>query len=88
MTGDDEMSIEPVRMDDVFQKEIDLRRESFPDAEITVSGDIPEVEVTANEMIQDCRFIYLSPCPVECCPANAVHAEDPLPLSPDARRIR
>lgn len=52
LTGNGELSVKPVRLDDVLQKEIDLSRESFPDAEISVSGDIPEVKVMANEMLQ------------------------------------
>lgn len=52
LTGDGELSVKPIRVDDVLRKEIDLSNETFPDAVITVSGDIPEVEVTANEMLQ------------------------------------
>lgn len=52
LTGGGEISVKPIRLDDVLRKEIDLRRESYPDAGITIADDIPEVEVAANEMLQ------------------------------------
>ena len=52
LSGDDELPVQPVQLEEVLQKEIDLGRDSFPHASITASCDIPEVEVMANEMLQ------------------------------------
>jgi len=50
VAGEGEVEIAPVSFEPILRKEIDLRRESFPDAEF-VLGDVPDVEVTANDML-------------------------------------
>jgi signal transduction histidine kinase len=51
LTGDEEMSVKPVPLRSTLRNELDRRRESYPGAEFVVVGEIPDVEVRANEML-------------------------------------
>jgi len=51
LTGDEEMSVKPVPLRSTLRNELDRRRESYPVAEFVVVGEIPDVEVLANEML-------------------------------------
>ncbi|WP_459890478.1 PAS domain-containing sensor histidine kinase [Halostagnicola bangensis] len=46
-----EMEIKPVSLRAILKQEVELRREFFPQAQFTVVGEIPDVEVRANEML-------------------------------------
>lgn len=48
---EDEMQRRPVLLGSILRTEIELRREAFPRAAFTVSGELPDIEVTANEML-------------------------------------
>jgi PAS domain S-box-containing protein len=51
LTSEDDLAVTPTPLRSVLETELDLRRESFPEAEFVLSGDVPDVEVTANEML-------------------------------------
>lgn len=51
VTGEDDLETRPVSLRETLQHVVDVRRESFPDAEFVVDGEIPDVEVTANELL-------------------------------------
>ena len=50
LSSDEEMPVKPVPLRSTLRNELDRRRESYPGAEF-VTGDIPDVEVLANEML-------------------------------------
>jgi PAS domain S-box-containing protein len=51
LTDVDGADLTPVSLRAVLDTELTLRRESFPQAEFVVDGEIPRVEVQANEML-------------------------------------
>ncbi|MFB6149445.1 MAG: PAS domain S-box protein, partial [Halobacteriales archaeon] len=51
LTSEDTVEVTPTPLRSILETEIDLRRESFPEAEFVVTGEIPDVEVMANEML-------------------------------------
>jgi PAS domain S-box-containing protein len=51
LTSEDELAVRPTPLRSVLRTELDLRRESYPDAEFVLAGEIPDVSVTANEML-------------------------------------
>jgi len=51
VTSDGAVEIKPTPLQSVLETELTLRQESYPDAEITAVGSIPDVEVQANEML-------------------------------------
>jgi PAS domain S-box-containing protein len=51
LTDEDGAELTPVSLRAVLDTELTLRRESFPDAEFVVDGELPQVEVQANEML-------------------------------------
>lgn len=51
VTSGEEINVRPTSLRSVLQPELDLRRESFPEAEFVVVGEVPDVEVMANEML-------------------------------------
>jgi PAS domain S-box-containing protein len=51
LTSEGELELQPISVRSVLETEFALRRDSFPDASFTVAGDIPRVEVEANEML-------------------------------------
>jgi PAS domain S-box-containing protein len=51
IAGDDEMLVRPMSLHEVLSHEIELRREFFSEAEFDVVGEIPDVDVVANEML-------------------------------------
>ncbi|MFC7071898.1 PAS domain S-box protein [Halovenus rubra] len=51
LTSQGELERKPMSLSDVLSTELALRRESFPEAEFVVSGEIPSVAVLANEML-------------------------------------
>jgi PAS domain S-box-containing protein len=70
----DEAAVErkPTSLRSVLTNELSLRRESFPETEFAVAGEIPDVAVVANEMLGSVFRNLLN---------NAVHhndAEEPL----------
>ncbi|MFA1610177.1 PAS domain-containing sensor histidine kinase [Halobellus rubicundus] len=50
VVGEGEVDIHPVALEPILDQEVELRRESYPDAEFVVE-DLPDVEVTANDML-------------------------------------
>lgn len=51
VTNEATLDLHPVSLDSAIQEEIAARREQYPDAEFTVTGDVPEVDVRANKML-------------------------------------
>ena len=51
VTDDHDLETEPVSLRETLQHVLDVRRESYPDAEFVVEGEIPDVDVAANEML-------------------------------------
>ncbi|MFA9517427.1 PAS domain S-box protein [Halopenitus sp. H-Gu1] len=51
LSSDEEADVHPTKLKPMLEKEITLRQEAHSDAEITVRGSIPDVEVRANEML-------------------------------------
>jgi PAS domain S-box-containing protein len=51
VTGDATVGVGSTSLRSVLRSEIDLRRESFPDAEFDVTTEIPDVTVRANDML-------------------------------------
>mgnify|MGYP000365613206 CR=1 FL=1 len=51
LTGDEELPVSPVPLQSTLENELDRRRESYPEAEFVVVGDVPDVEVQGNEML-------------------------------------
>ena len=51
VTGESEVTVKPVSLDRVLGDELELRRETFPEATFHVVGEMPAVEVRANEML-------------------------------------
>jgi PAS domain S-box-containing protein len=51
VAGETELPVEPVPLADTLASEIDRRRETFDHATISVRGDIPDVEVRANDLL-------------------------------------
>ncbi|MFB6311944.1 MAG: PAS domain S-box protein, partial [Salinirussus sp.] len=51
LTTDDAIEVRPTPLRSILETEIDLHRESTPEVGITVTGEIPDVEVRANEML-------------------------------------
>lgn len=45
------MDVEPMALRSILEKEVDIRGEAFPRAEFEIDGEIPNVEVLANEML-------------------------------------
>ncbi|MFB6096995.1 MAG: ATP-binding protein [Haloferacaceae archaeon] len=51
VVGDAEFELRPVPLDEVLRNEVETRRENYPDAEISLQGALPQVEVEANPML-------------------------------------
>lgn len=51
VVSDDEMALKPVPIRTTLTTELSLCEESFPETEFVVDDSVPEVEVTANEML-------------------------------------
>lgn len=51
LTQPGDMDVKPVAVRSVLRTEIDLRRESYPEAEFIVIGEIPDMSVKANDML-------------------------------------
>jgi signal transduction histidine kinase len=51
VVSDGEVTVEAVPLRSVFETELSLREESFPEAEFVLEGDIPDVEVAGNSML-------------------------------------
>jgi PAS domain S-box-containing protein len=52
LTSDGEIEVIPTPLRSILQTEIELRRESFPEAEFAITGDIPDQSVMANRMLK------------------------------------
>jgi len=51
LTGEGDVQVKPVPLCAVVEKEVELRRESFPGATFVLPEEIPDVEVLADEML-------------------------------------
>jgi PAS domain S-box-containing protein len=51
VVGDGEIEPEPTDLTETLETELAKRRESYPDATVVVDGELPEVQVLANEML-------------------------------------
>lgn len=51
ITSGETMAVKPVALRPLLEQELATRREFFPDATIELDGDVPDVEVVANEML-------------------------------------
>jgi len=51
VVSNDDISVESVPVASILETELSLREESFPDAEFVLDDSLPDVEVTANEML-------------------------------------
>ena len=51
LTGDKELPVQPVPLKSTLENELDRRRESYPEAEFVVVGEVPNLEVQGNEML-------------------------------------
>ena len=51
LTSEDDLTVAPTPLRSILNVELDLRRESFPNAEFVLLGEVPDVEVLANEML-------------------------------------
>jgi PAS domain S-box-containing protein len=51
VASDGDMDLHAVSVRSILLQELELRSEFFSDAEFTIVGDIPDVEVVANEML-------------------------------------
>jgi len=51
VAGETELPVEPVSLADTLESEIDRRRETFDHATISVQGDVPDVDVRANDLL-------------------------------------
>lgn len=51
LTDGEGSQVKPTPLRSTLQTEVHLRRESFPEAEMYVDGDVPEVDVLANGML-------------------------------------
>jgi PAS domain S-box-containing protein len=52
LTGGDELAVRPTPLRSLLLTELDLRQESYPAADFETAGELPDVEVRANEMLQ------------------------------------
>jgi PAS domain S-box-containing protein len=52
VTDEDDLTVEPISIRSVLETELDLRRESFPNAHFDVPEPIPDVQVEANSMLR------------------------------------
>jgi PAS domain S-box-containing protein len=51
LTSDGEIEVTPTPLRSILETEIELRRESFPEAEFAITGEIPDRSVMANKML-------------------------------------
>lgn len=51
LSGQEDPELEPTSVSDKLTYEIERQRDAYPDAAFTVSTDIPDVDVTANDML-------------------------------------
>ncbi|MFA9516041.1 PAS domain S-box protein [Halopenitus sp. H-Gu1] len=51
LTSDEEVDVKPTQLRQILTNEIALRREAYPDAEISIDEPIPDLDVRANEML-------------------------------------
>ncbi len=51
LTGEEGSQVRPIPLRSILQTEVHLRQESFPDAQIFIEGEVPEVDVVANGML-------------------------------------
>src|SRR6056297_2380448 len=51
LSTDHEFDLNAISLRSILETELALRRESFPEAEFVTTSEIPDVEVTANEML-------------------------------------
>jgi len=52
VTGGGDLETHPVSLRETLRHEVDLQREAFPDAEFVVDGEIPDLDVAANELLR------------------------------------
>jgi PAS domain S-box-containing protein len=51
IVSSDDITVEPIPLASTLETELSLRKESFPEAEFIVDDSLPDVAVTANEML-------------------------------------
>ena len=51
LDSDGERALEPIELTPCFEDVLETKREVYPNAEFTVSGELPSVSVLANEML-------------------------------------
>jgi PAS domain S-box-containing protein len=51
VAGDAELPLEPVGLPETLREELDRRRAAFADATFVVDGDVPDVDVRANDLL-------------------------------------
>ncbi|AXG06167.1 PAS domain S-box protein [Haloplanus rubicundus] len=51
VAGEAELPLEPISLDETLRAEIDRRREAFGHASIEIHGDVPDVDVRANDLL-------------------------------------
>jgi PAS domain S-box-containing protein len=51
VAGEAELPLDPVSLDETLRAEIDRRREAFGHATIELRGDVPDVDVRANDLL-------------------------------------
>jgi signal transduction histidine kinase len=51
LTNEDDLRLSPTSLRSVLKSELDRRREAFPNTEFILACDVPDVAVTANEML-------------------------------------
>jgi PAS domain S-box-containing protein len=51
LARDDQMEVYPMALRPTLETEVAIQQEAYPDAEVSVQGSIPDVEIEANEML-------------------------------------
>jgi PAS domain S-box-containing protein len=51
VVSEGEFDLEPIDLAATLETELAVRRQTFPDAEFRIAGDLPDVEVEANELL-------------------------------------
>jgi PAS domain S-box-containing protein len=51
VAGETELPLEAVSLPETLRGELDRRRQAFTDAELILAGDVPDVEVRANDLL-------------------------------------
>ncbi|MFB6068355.1 MAG: sensor histidine kinase [Halobacterium sp.] len=52
LTDEEELLVEPTPLRPAVENQLELRRASYPDAEFVLDGEIPDVDVSGNELLE------------------------------------